>query len=228
MAEQQLAHLEFSNETGALQRAMMQVRADTMLEQPRTKAGLYNNPYVAVEELMRIANPILMKHGIWMLQAQSNNPVTPEMVMVETRLTHCESGQYLVNRMSMPVARDNAHAYLSCVTYLRRSMLCTLLNINLPTDDDDGTHGIVCDKCAKQCADAKHVKTSSKTSKPNGYATLLKELHEVSQRSADDAYDLLKRQPKATMLYFTKDQSEGALVAMLKEVQDKRKTTDAT
>lgn len=60
-----------------------------------------------------------------------------EAVEVETVLMHAESGEFIADTLSIPIAKKDAHGIGSAVTYARRFSLMAVAGI-APSEDDDG------------------------------------------------------------------------------------------
>lgn len=58
-------------------------------------------------------------------------------INVETMLMHC-SGQWISSQFTMPVAKQDAQAVGSAITYARRYALAAMIGIAPEDDDDDG------------------------------------------------------------------------------------------
>jgi hypothetical protein len=108
-----------------------------------------NNPhfkskYASLASVRDTVTPILAKHGLSVVQC----PVFEDgKAGCETMLLHT-SGEYLSERLLIPVDKANAHGVGSCITYSRRFSLMAFAGV-VGDEDDDG-NAAVGDKPAKQ------------------------------------------------------------------------------
>lgn len=107
---------------------------------PATRAGQnphYNSTYATIQTVLDVVRAPLAKHGLSVVQFPSLDYVNGNtwLLHLETRLMHA-SGQWLSERTSIPVAKADAQAVGSAITYARRYALQAVLAV--PSADDDG------------------------------------------------------------------------------------------
>jgi hypothetical protein len=101
-----------------------------------------NNPhfkskYASLASVRDTVTPILAKHGLSVVQC----PVFEDgKAGCETMLLHT-SGEYLSERLLIPVDKANAHGVGSCITYSRRFSLMAFAGV-VGDEDDDGNAAV--------------------------------------------------------------------------------------
>lgn len=92
----------------------------------------FGNTYAELNTFLRTLRGPLADHGLTMTQApgMENGHVT-----VDTLLHH-ESGEWIRNRASAPMQKNDPQGVGSAITYLRRYSLAALFAV--PQEDDDG------------------------------------------------------------------------------------------
>lgn len=103
----------------------------------------FKNKYATLDAIVDSVRPVLAKHGLAVMQDASDTQAgadgKPTAFTVETMLVH-KSGEWIANRVTMPVAQSTPQGVGSALTYGRRYGLSALLS--LATDeDDDGNAG---------------------------------------------------------------------------------------
>lgn len=101
-----------------------------------------NNPafkskYADLGAYIDASEPALLKNGILIIQ--SPDTADPGMVQLSTRLQHV-SGEWIECVACIPLARQDAQAYGSALSYLRRYSLAAMLS--LAAEDDDGNASV--------------------------------------------------------------------------------------
>jgi len=203
--------LTHSPTTQAINKALLVARQACSQVRPKEAVNPhFKNKFMPLAEVLRITDAPLMEAGVLMLQAQGREAERADYVTVETRLIHASSGEYYSAIMSMRPKNEGCQEALSCATYMKRSCLASLMGLSLWGEDDDAET-------------ATSIARPTRSGKPQGYDALVAELHDVT---TGEALDILKRQPKATKLYFTKDASQATFVTELKNAL--AEATDAT
>jgi len=100
----------------------------------------FRSSYVPLSEYKAMADPILHKHGLLVIQPHTvesdEHGVTS--VVVVTRLIHAESGEEISVKAAMPLADLKPQAVGSAITYAQRYQYKGLLGLSDTDDDDDG------------------------------------------------------------------------------------------
>ncbi len=121
-----------SGETGQLADALAKAQGE--MESPkRTKKSHYGQ-YAPLEEVIRVAQPALAKHGIARHQGivyRSGEPY------IRTLLRHSMSGEWIASDYPLLVDKQGPQGFAAGVTYARRYGLILMLGI-AADDDDDG------------------------------------------------------------------------------------------
>ena len=98
----------------------------------------FRSSYAPLSEFKAMADPVLHKHGLLVLQPHTvdadDNGVT--YVEIATFLVHAESGAALLARSRMPLGQMTPQAVGSAITYGQRYQYKGLLGL-ADTDDDD-------------------------------------------------------------------------------------------
>lgn len=110
----------------------------------------FKSKYSDLAEVLNTVRPVFTKHGISIVQSPS---FSDGMVHVTTYLIHV-SGEQLSGTISIPVAKQDAQAIGSAITYARRYSLASFCGI--AQEDDDGNAAI--EKPVTQNLDAAFVK----------------------------------------------------------------------
>lgn len=91
------------------------------------------NKYATLTNILDVINPLLSDAGIVIMQPPGTEG---DMVTLTTILMHAETGEYMESKYSMIPAKKDAQAVGSCITYMRRYAITSILKLNV--DDDDG------------------------------------------------------------------------------------------
>jgi hypothetical protein len=87
----------------------------------------FKSQYMTLDELVRATNPVLQKHGLFVLHAMHEG-------FVITTVTHAESETFISSQIALPALTD-PQKIGSAITYYKRYNLCALLNIAEADDD---------------------------------------------------------------------------------------------
>lgn len=91
----------------------------------------FKKNYADINALLETVEPILLANGLILLQPVKGN-------LVYTQIIDIDSGESVESFMEIPINIIDPQKMLSCVTYLRRGTLQSLMS--LQAIDDDGTH----------------------------------------------------------------------------------------
>jgi hypothetical protein len=94
--------------------------------------------YASLKETLRCARPALNDQGILIMQPPAGYDVERKCFMIETRLVHAESGEWVSCVVDIPLERATAHGVGSAITYAKRYGLSSLCGM-VADEDDDGT-----------------------------------------------------------------------------------------
>ena len=105
----------------------------------RTNPAFKDRPvkYADLGAYLDAAEPALLANGILIIQ--SPDVADPGMVQLSTRLQHA-SGEWIECVACIPLARQDAQAFGSALSYLRRYSLSAMLS--LAAEDDDGNASV--------------------------------------------------------------------------------------
>lgn len=93
----------------------------------------FKNRYADLSSVIDAVKPALNSAGIVFVQSAS--PSDNGRLNLTTRLIH-ESGEWIEDTATCPLPKQEPQGYISCLTYMRRSNLASILG--LKTEDDDG------------------------------------------------------------------------------------------
>lgn len=98
----------------------------------------FKSSYADLNTHLEVAEPVLAKHGLLLLQPGSAS-VTGSTV--ESVIIHAESGQWVASEMALVLAKNSMQDAGSAVTYARRYTLGALLGMKAVDDDGEGAVG---------------------------------------------------------------------------------------
>jgi hypothetical protein len=145
-----------------------------------------NNPhfrskYASLACVRDTVMPVLAKHGLSIVQM----PVFEDgKAGCETMLMH-SSGQYISERLLIPVDKANAHGVGSATTYSRRFSLMAFVGV-VGDDDDDGTAAVN----GKPVSTSKPLVSAPITPTEGAWEAVLPERREFIRRVAQDVIQL--------------------------------------
>src|SRR5574343_291930 len=127
--------MEMSEQVDKLFEALVGVHTDLMMVKADSKvqAGAVKYKYASLEAVLETIKPVLGHAGLAISQFPSH---VPDGDVGLTTLVIHESGQWLRDTMSIPLAKKDAQGYGSALSYARRYGIMAVLG--LATDDDDG------------------------------------------------------------------------------------------
>lgn len=92
------------------------------------------NKYATLTNILDAINPLLCDAGLVIMQPPGTEG---DMITLTTILIHAETGEYMESNYSMTPAKKDAQTIGSCITYMRRYAITSILKLNVD-DDDDG------------------------------------------------------------------------------------------
>ncbi len=113
--------------------AKAQAEMQPVLKQKKAMAGKYSYSYADLAAVIETATATLAVHGLSIstpFEVDDRGEQLAVMMLMHT------SGQRIVSRFAIRTVSDNPQAVGSAVSYARRYMLMSL--VNLPATDDDG------------------------------------------------------------------------------------------
>ena len=94
----------------------------------------FKSSYADLASVWDACRKPLSKHGLSVVQSPAFIPEHPDMIAIDTRLCH-SSGEWLEGRLVIKPVKTDPQSVGSCVTYMRRYSLQSLVGI-APEDDD--------------------------------------------------------------------------------------------
>jgi hypothetical protein len=110
------------------------------LEFPKIKKDATNpffkNKYASLDGILETVLPILHKHGLFIIQ----NPINDgDRVGVRTDIYHSKGGEFLTDKFTVVLAKNDPQGAGSAITYCRRYAITAMLGLNVEEDDDGNT-----------------------------------------------------------------------------------------
>jgi len=124
--------------SGGLAAALLAFHQDAQeLELVKTAAGVHST-YLPLDELMAKVRPLLVKHGLVLIQTPTTLRVdgTALVPALRTRLVHAGSGEAIEDTMLLDPAKRDPQGQGSALTYARRYSAMAFLALVADRDDD--------------------------------------------------------------------------------------------
>ena len=93
----------------------------------------FKSNFASLSGILDAVSPVLSEVGLVILQHPSGDGT---VVNLETILIHAETGEYMSSEFTMKPVKLDPQGIGSCITYMRRYALGSILELNI--DDDDG------------------------------------------------------------------------------------------
>jgi hypothetical protein len=120
--------VQTSEQVAELYAALIDAQAEFSAVEKAADNPFFKSKYADLPAIMREVGPVLAKHGLGITQP-------PDDGALVTRLVH-KSGQWQESRLELQPVKADPQAMGSAITYLRRYMLCAVLNVVTEVDDD--------------------------------------------------------------------------------------------
>lgn len=116
--------------------AMSLAKAQKELANPKktTTNAFFKNRYAELSEVINVSKPVLAEHGLSVMQFLSYDSALG--VIIETMMLH-ETGQFIGERLIIPLQKIDAQGLGSAATYGRRYAWAAICG--LAQEDDDGS-----------------------------------------------------------------------------------------
>jgi hypothetical protein len=118
-----------------LAKALMEAEAEMEPLKATTDNTYFKSKYPDLASVYAVIRGPLTRHGVVILQGVSNSPETG-VVTVDCTLLHIESGEFRTDTLPLTPKDNSPQSIGSVITYARRYLLLTMLN--LAPEDDDG------------------------------------------------------------------------------------------
>jgi hypothetical protein len=196
--------LKSSEQIEALASALAKAQAELKNPAFDSNNPHYKSKYASLASVRDTVTPILSKHGL----SVSQFPVFEDgMAGCETILLH-ESGQFMSERLLIPVDKANAHGVGSCITYSRRFSLMAFAGV-VGDEDDDGNAAV---------GDPKKPKAA--------FATTITPTSDCWEGVPTDRHEFLKRLAEDVISYADTNGLPDAYKFLYEENVDARKITN--
>ncbi len=127
------AETDFAASLVALQGETIRVQATKAVD---VKAGVPRYTFAPYEEIMRICQPILTRHGFSVtFDTKIDGDRLYSVCTLTHKAGHSRSNQFAV-RFTTPPGSSSAQGDMSTKSYAKRGALCDALNISIEHDDD--------------------------------------------------------------------------------------------
>ncbi len=131
--EKRQSEKEFAAALTALQGDTIRVQATKAVD---VKAGVPRYTFAPYEEIMRICQPILTRHGFSVtFDTKIDGDRLYSVCTLTHKAGHSRSNQFAV-RFTTPPGSSSAQGDMSTKSYAKRGALCDALNISIEHDDD--------------------------------------------------------------------------------------------
>jgi hypothetical protein len=130
--------MKTSTETNKLFPALFKAKQELGSVSKGADNPFFKSSYADLNTHIDVAEPVLAKFGLMLLQpSSSNNGVST----VESVIVHAESGQWVSSEMALVLAKNSMQDAGSAVTYARRYTLGALLSMKAVDDDGETAVG---------------------------------------------------------------------------------------
>jgi len=120
-----------------LSKALFQFQGRISKIQKDSNNPFFKSKYASLSHILDNINPLLIEHGILIMQHPVDGQ-SADVVSLSTMIVHAETGEYLESVFSMSPTKKDPQGIGSCITYMRRYALVSILKLNVDEDDDDG------------------------------------------------------------------------------------------
>ncbi|NBQ17172.1 recombinase [bacterium] len=125
--------MKTSETIGLIAKALLSAQKEITFAVKDSTNPHFKNRYADLASVIDAVKPALNNAGIVFVQSAS--PSDDGRLSLTTRLIH-ESGEWIEDMATCPLPKQEPQGYISCLTYMRRSNLASILG--LKTEDDDG------------------------------------------------------------------------------------------
>ena len=127
-------NLNMSDEIGKLAESL--AKAQSVIEGAKKDASnpFFRSSYSTLSSVWDACRKPLSDNGLSVVQTTEFMPEHPDMVCIETILCH-SSGQWIKGKLAVKPVKADPQSVGSCITYLRRYSLQSMVGI-APEDDD--------------------------------------------------------------------------------------------
>lgn len=98
----------------------------------------FKSKYASLSNILSEIDETLSMCGLVLIQPPTKSEQL-NAVCLSTLLIHAESGEYIESTFSMIPAKSDPQGFGSCITYMRRYAITSILKLNVD-EDDDGNH----------------------------------------------------------------------------------------
>jgi len=96
----------------------------------------FKSRYASLHHILGKIDPILSESGLVILQFPIGSSDS-SLVTLDTTLLHAETGEFIQSGYSMVPVKKDPQSFGSCITYMRRYALVSILKLNIDDNDDD-------------------------------------------------------------------------------------------
>ena len=125
--------MKTSETIGLIAKALLSAQKEITFAIKDSTNPHFKNKYADLASVIDSVKPALNNAGIVFVQSAS--PSDEGRLFLTTRLLH-ESGEWIEDTATCPLPKQEPQGYISCLTYMRRSNLASILG--LKSEDDDG------------------------------------------------------------------------------------------
>ena len=99
----------------------------------------YKSTYATLSSVINACNKPLADNNL-SIQQELGRITKNQTIIVVTRLSHAESGEWIETDTEAPLKNKDIHVLMSTFTYCRRNAISALLNIPVEGDDGNKSH----------------------------------------------------------------------------------------
>jgi ERF superfamily protein len=119
-----------------LSKALFKFQSEVANISKDSENPFFKSRYASLHHILQKIDPVLSDAGLVLLQHPIS--VSPDIVTLKTTLLHSQTGEYMESEYSMVPVKKDPQAFGSCITYMRRYALVSILKLNIDDNDDDG------------------------------------------------------------------------------------------
>ena len=121
-------------QTPELDKALLAVQQTVHKVKTDAENDHFKNKYITLTKLVDTLLPVLHANGLYL--TQSPNAFNSDAFVLNTTITHVETGQTLTSAFRLPPDTTLPQKTVGYITYARRCAISCMLGIVIDTDDD--------------------------------------------------------------------------------------------
>lgn len=118
-----------------LSKALFRFQANVTKIKKDASNPFFKSKYASLSHILDEIDSHLIEAGILIMQHPVNSD-NVDLISLSTMVVHAETGEFMESVFSMSPAKKDPQGVGSCISYMRRYALTSILKLNV--DDDDG------------------------------------------------------------------------------------------